>query len=285
MHAKGGNVLFYRDLAQHLGTDQPFYGIQARRVGGRQVAHSTVEEMAAFYIKEIREIQPEGPYYIGGSSFGGLAAFEMAQQLTREGHTVALLALLDTGTKDYPEFLPTTSTLRRKVYDRVRQVQKHVDSLVGLDARGKVQYILNKATKIDLVLRRKVRNTYKKTARRLYLKLKGAGSIPKQYFQVEDQIARAGQIYSPKPYKGAVTLFRAAHQPFGIYPDPTLGWGRYIVGSLEIHEVPGHHGSIVAEPYVKVLAEKLSMCLDRVQNSDSLEEQTSSRAGTASASV
>lgn len=285
VHAKGGNVLFYRDLARHLGTDQPFYGIQARRVGGRQVAHSTVEEMAAFYIKEIRGIQPEGPYYIGGSSFGGLAAFEMAQQLAREGHKVALLALLDTGTGDYPEFLPTTSTFRRKIYDRIRQGQKHVNSLMNLDARGKARYAFDKAKKVDLRLRRKVRNTYKKTARTLYLKVKGAGSIPKQYFQIEDQIARAGQIYSPRPYMGHVTLFRAAHQPFGIYPDPTLGWGKYVEGSLEIHEVPGHHGSIVAEPYVKVLAEKLTMSIDRAQKSNFVEDQRSGKSGVASVSV
>ena len=73
VHAKGGNVLFYRDLAKHLGTDQPFYGLQARRLGGRQLGHGTVEEMAEYYINEIRKIQPHGPYFVGGSSFGGLA--------------------------------------------------------------------------------------------------------------------------------------------------------------------------------------------------------------------
>jgi amino acid adenylation domain-containing protein len=284
VHAKGGNVLFYRDLSEHLGNDQPFYGIQARRVGGRQVAHSTVEEMAAFYIKEILAVQPEGPYYIGGSSFGGLAAFEIAQQLTSLGHKVALLALLDTGTKDYPKLLPGTSRFRRRINDRIRQGQKHLDSLLNLDARGKAKYAIDKAKKIDLRLRRKLRNTYKKVARLAYLKVKGAGSIPKQYFQVEDQIARAGQIYSPKPYNGHATLFRAAHQPVGIQSDPTLGWGMYVQGSLEIHEVPGHHGSIVAEPYVKVLAEKLSMCISRAH--DTVEKQTSGEgSGTASGSV
>src|SRR4030095_6864448 len=93
IHAGGGHVLFYRDLARRLGSDQPFYGIQARRLRGRQVAHSSVEEMAAHYIEEMRTVQPNGPYYLGGSSFGGLVAFEMARQLDAQGAEVALVAL------------------------------------------------------------------------------------------------------------------------------------------------------------------------------------------------
>jgi len=69
----------------------------------------------------------------------------------------------------------------------------------------------------------------------------------------------------PQVYPGKLTLFRAEHQPLGIYPDPTLGWGDFISGELEIHEVPGHHGSIVAEPYVRKLADELSICIEKAQ--------------------
>ena len=125
VHAKGGNVLFYKDLARYLGTDQPFYGLQARRLAGRQVGHDSVEEMAAFYIKEIKDFQPQGPYYIGGSSFGGLAAFEIAQQLRKQGDEIAMLALLDTGTPDYPQLLPTTTKMRSRIYSAIRRFQHH----------------------------------------------------------------------------------------------------------------------------------------------------------------
>ncbi|MEP6901718.1 MAG: amino acid adenylation domain-containing protein [Actinomycetota bacterium] len=265
VHAKGGNVLFYRDLAKHLGNDQPFYGIQARRLGGRQVGHATVEEMAEFYIKEMQMMQPQGPYYLGGSSFGGLAIFEIAQQLHNQGQKVALLALFDTGTPNYPKVLPNTTALRSKIYELIRRIQHHRDSLKAFNSKERANYLLDKLKKAKLQYRRKIVNTYKKIVRKFYLKTKGTGSIPKNYIQIEDQIWKAGLKYQPQIYPGKMTLFRASNQPLGIQPDPTLGWENFVAGGIEIHDVPGHHGSIVAEPYVGVLAEKLNNCLALAQ--------------------
>ena len=270
VHAKGGNVLFYRDLSRYLGGDQPFYGIQARRLGGRQVGHDKIEEMAEFYIKEMRKIQPKGPYYLGGSSFGGLAAFEMAQQLRAHGDDVALVALLDTGTPDYPKMLPETSKISAKFYSLVRRFQQQRDNLQSLDGRGRFNYALAKLGKVKLKYRRKIRDNYKKIVRKFYASVKGNGAVPKSYIQLEDQIWRAGQRYIPQIYPGDVTLFRAALQPLGIVPDATLGWDKLIGGELEIHEVPGHHGSIVAEPYVSVLAEKLNFCIEKTESKEDL---------------
>ena len=208
IHAKGGNVLFYRDLARHMGTDQPFYGIQARRLAGRQVGHATVEEMAAFYIDQIQKLQPEGPYYLGGSSFGGLAAFEIAQQLHRRGEKVGLVALLDTGTPDYPKLLPNMTRVRSMIYDVMFRAGQHKQSLMTLKPDARAEYVLGKLKKVKLRYRRKVKNTYKKAVRKFYLKTMGTGSIPKDYIQIEDQIWKAGQNYSPQVYPSKVTLFR-----------------------------------------------------------------------------
>ena len=84
--------------------------------------------------------------------------------------------------------------------------------------------------------------------------------LPAQYIQFEDQIGKAYLKYRPKPYAGKMTLFRATNRPLGIVPDPTLGW-EGIPAELEIHDVPGRHRSLVAEPYVGVLAAMLSYCL------------------------
>lgn len=265
IHAKGGNVLFYRDLAKYLGDDQPFYGLQARRLAGRQIGHASVEEMAEFYIREMQTVWPLGPYYVGGSSFGGLVAFEIAQQLQRRGKKVALLALLDTGTPDYPKMLPSTTALRSKAFQFVRRAQHHRDSLKSFTAKERSVYIVDKLKKVKLKYRRRIRDSYKRAVRKFYSATKGVNSIPKSYIQIEDLIWRAGQKYKPEVYEGNVTLFRATIQPLGIYPDPTLGWEAFVAGDLEIHDVPGHHGSIVAEPYVRVLAEKLRESLESVQ--------------------
>ncbi|NOT47998.1 MAG: amino acid adenylation domain-containing protein [Acidobacteria bacterium] len=265
IHAKGGNVLFYRDLAKYLGDDQPFYGLQARRLAGRQIGHATVEEMAEFYIKEIKALQPDGPYCVGGSSFGGLVAFEIAQQLYRQGEKIALLALLDTGTPDYPKILPNTTAFRLKVYQLIRRAQHHKDSLKAFSAKEKADYVLEKLRKVKLKYWRKVRDIYKKAVRNFYGVTRGVNSIPTSYIQIEDLIRKAGQKYSPEVYPGNMTLFRASIQPMGIQPDPTLGWENLVEGKIETHEVPGHHGSIVAKPYVHVLAKNLRDCLEAVQ--------------------
>lgn len=89
----GGNVLVFARLAKLLGDDQPFYGLQARGLDGKEKPFMRVEEMAAHYIEEIRSVQPRGPYFIGGTCTGGLAAYEIAQQLTAQGEEVILAVM------------------------------------------------------------------------------------------------------------------------------------------------------------------------------------------------
>ena len=97
MHPAGGSVYLYRDLATALGKDQPLYGIQAQSMMlNSSGSIFSVQGMASAYITAIQEIQPDGPYYLGGASFGGTLAFEMAQQLKAKNHSVAMLAMIDT---------------------------------------------------------------------------------------------------------------------------------------------------------------------------------------------
>ena len=153
--------------------------------------------------------------------------------------------------------------MREKVYTNLRRFQHHRDSLVLLSAGGRLSYFEARFKKVVLKYRRRVRDKYKKAVRSLYTRIGGTGAIPKKYLQIEDQIWKAGQNYVPSQYSGNVTLFLATSQPLGIVPDQTLGWGKYVSGEIEIHEVPGHHGSIVSEPFVRVLAEKLEKCIER----------------------
>ncbi len=95
VHAYGGGVFFYRELADSLGTDQPFYGLQAAGLDGKRRPHARVVDMAAHYIGEIKKVQPKGPYYIGGRCLGAYVAFEMANQLHAQGERIALLSILD----------------------------------------------------------------------------------------------------------------------------------------------------------------------------------------------
>ena len=96
IHAEG-NVLFYRDLAALSGAERPFYGLQSRELGGSEEPFHRLEDMASYYIQEIRKVQPSGPYILCGMCFGGWIAFEMAQQLVRSGEEVSHLFVFDSG--------------------------------------------------------------------------------------------------------------------------------------------------------------------------------------------
>jgi thioesterase domain-containing protein len=94
VHAAGGHAVPFLPLARALGDDRAFYGIQSAGLDGRPCP-ATIEEMADGYLDEIKRTQPHGPYLLGGWSFGGIVAFEMARRLTARGDDVKALAIID----------------------------------------------------------------------------------------------------------------------------------------------------------------------------------------------
>ena len=142
IHAAGGNVLEYHNLARHLGPDQPFYGLQAKGLDGKEEPHTTICEMAAHYIKEMRDVQPEGPYFIGGRSSGGTIAFEIACQLKAAGEEVALLALLDTYPAGYFKLFPQSA--RGRMQQMLERARAHVANLGELGFAAKLTYVATK---------------------------------------------------------------------------------------------------------------------------------------------
>lgn len=263
VHPIGGSILWYYDFARHLGPDQPFYGLQALGLDGKSPLHAGVEEMAAHYVKEITTVQPQGPYYLGGQSFGGLVAFEMAQQLRSRGQEIALLALLDTRGPGYLKPLPKTIvsfTADSKVIDKY---SRHLHALSSLGTEQRLEYlrtrIVNKAEMFNEEFKRKIERITRSV--RCNLGLSDADSNDLE--DLKNFHRQLANDYAPQIYHGLVTLFRARKQPDGIFADPTLGWARLAAGGLDIHEVPGDHTTLIREPLVHVLAGRLVACLER----------------------
>jgi len=265
VHGIGGNILEYLDLAKYMEADQPFYGIQAIGLDGKQPRQNlTVEEMAVQYLKEIRAFQPQGPYYFGGSSFGGMVAYEMAQQLRAAGEAVGLLAFFDTNGPGYPHYLPGTTVWQRKLLELRNRVTLHWDNLRAAQGRHRLKYVVVKSHKwsrgLIWLAWRAVRRRWKRLRERT-----GRLLLPATIRQVQQAGRWAADDYVPKPYAGRVTLFRATEQPHGVVPDPTLGWGTLVLGGFEIYDTPGHHGGIVREPRSRELAQKLQDALHKAQ--------------------
>jgi thioesterase domain-containing protein len=240
VHAHGGNVVGFRDLADHLGRDQPFYGLQARGLDGQAPGCSRLEEMAAFYLQELRTLQPQGPYYLGGYCFGGHVAFEMAHQLHAQGEPVALLALIGIEAPSAAKQVPMIQALRW-----------HLENLKPLGVGGKLRYV-------------RVRALRKLWHGAVHLWPWGRqGALPpagRALGRYHTQLSRA---YAPRLYRGRLTLFRAVDDR-SIYA-PDYGWGRWTTGGVEIHEVPGENETLLHEPSVCVLAQRLRACMERAQ--------------------
>ncbi len=251
VHGGHGEVLYYYDLARYLGQDRPFYALRARGQDGKEPPRTEIEDMASHYIKEIRIIQPEGPYFIGGSSFGGMVAFEMAQQLHTEGETVSLLVLFDTYCRGMQN---------RQLQPLPYRIYRHFRNLIKIGPN----YILDKIkTKFQWISKDK-----------MAIKFHQIAGIPLPYSlqslliweAIWNANLKAVRDYTPQIYPGKITLIRSINNP-QLYSewydqDPQLGWGRLAGGGLEIHDVPGDHESIFREPHIQVLAEKLSNCLE-----------------------
>ena len=245
IHVLGKGLKFYRPMVKYLGTEQPLYGLAIPTVDNSSACLHRAEDLAAHYIKEMQILQPEGPYFLVGMSFGGVVAFEMAQQLVAQGQKVSLLALLDTYAPNSVQLVPIRERL-----------SGHWSKFLQL---GPI-YIWQKATKSVL---RRLNDTFKETAYKFYQRI---GSPLPDYLQAyafEQHNWQASGNYVPQVYPGRITLFQAkeATLDFSYYPVTQLGWGELAAGGLDIYEIPGSHLSMVQEPHVQVLAEKLSACL------------------------
>lgn len=253
VHGVLGNVLKFLDIANYLNPDQPFYGLQAKGLDGKCAPHSRIEAMAACYIQEMRSRQPEGPYFLGGYSMGGIVAYEMAQQLHAQGQKVALLVLFD--------------TFGANCFERLTFREQHY-----------LQYLLKLGWSESLheELRQLYRRKLEKFACQVFLKLGRPLSHNLQRSFISQANKQAQRQYKPRVYPGRITLFRASEPPcfsFVDMPthedwhrrDPEHGWGSLAGGGLDIRNVPGHHHSMFKEPHLREIAQTLQVCLDEAQ--------------------
>jgi oxalate---CoA ligase len=259
IHAVSGNVLNYRFLSRHLGPEQPFYGIQARGLDGKQAPHTRIEDMAALYIDEIRSLQPEGPYFIGGGSSGGVVAFEMAQQLSAQGQKVSLLVMFDTYFPGHLKCVPRAGRFRSRGYDLLQRVDRQLGHLILLSPKEQLSYLFGTAGRIKSRIGTKMREDTHKT--HSHSQSSHARALQK-VLKANRQAVRA---YVPGVYPGRIVLFLSVEAPDRSCYDRRLGWNETAAEGLEVHVVPGNHNNLFEEPHVGVLAEKLRMCLQRVQ--------------------
>nr|WP_248277579.1 non-ribosomal peptide synthetase [Brasilonema sp. UFV-L1] len=254
MHGAGGGVRHYFNLSRRLGEDYPFYALQ-HTPNEEEPEVISVEETAVRYLQEIRQVQPNGPYLLGGFCYGGVLAFEMAQQLQRQGETVDLLVVIDA-------ILPET-VIQPAEDDDAKFLLRMAESI---KTNNNIDFSLPFEELRDLsvdeqfhLVNQKANFIFSDTEIKDFL----------SYYKLFKAHVQAMRDYVPQAYPYSMTLIRAKEEiihdfesPEFHTDDPLLGWGKCSSQPIQVVEVPGDHFSMFVEPNIQELAKELRICID-----------------------
>lgn len=256
IHSAGGNLLTYHHVTSGLDHGQPVLGIQAVGLDGGTEPLESVEEMAERYLGELRSAGVRPPFHLGGMSFGGLVAYEMARRLRAAGEPVGVVALFDTNPR-LDRGVPRLVRWRRQWGVDRQRLRFHLGNLVRLPWPEKADFLRRRVR----TLRRRTSFYFGGLAARWHRQL--GAPLPPALYSVARSSYRAALRYQAPASDVRVTLFRARDRNVVATRDPLLGWGPLAAGGVEVHEVPGQHHTMTEPPHVHELAATLQECLDR----------------------
>ncbi|MBD1806974.1 hypothetical protein H6F98_16165 [Microcoleus sp. FACHB-SPT15] len=244
LHVLGEGLEYCKPLARHLDPERPIYGLAVGIMD--EDSANKVKDASTHYIKEMRMIQPNGPYLLAGIYCGGRVAYDMAEKLQAQGEEVAVLALLN--------------SLRDAKAQKILSVRERVFAHSNNFLRLGFPYLYRKMglehTKNQLM--------------NMYCQLYDRFGLPAPQacrnftYRAKKKAGNPEWVFAPQQvYHGPVTLFRAIDE-IAFY-DADLGWGKMAPGGLDIHDIPGNNESVFQEPCVQVMAEKLRACIDKAQ--------------------
>lgn len=246
----GGNVLCYGDLARQLGSDQPLYGLQARGLDDRETPFEHIEPMATHYLAEIRRVQAHGPYRLGGSCFGGVVAYEMAQQLRAAGEPVELLFLLESWPPAERRWIDGLRSRSNGLGFLLAAARRNLAAMRGLSIGQQLRALLS-ALRIVGEMASK-RDLYRGDRAQMY----------------QDRVSLANQRalarYRLRPYDGRLRCAVAALRPF-TGPDGRACWQRLAPGDYAEIALPvKDSGTMLLQPAAAALAGWMRTVIDEI---------------------
>jgi amino acid adenylation domain-containing protein len=246
VHARMG----YLALAKELGPDQPVYAVPYDRLFDNQTQR-TMQEIATELSAKIREVQPIGPYYLGGVCLAGRVAYAIAREMYRQGDEVALLTIFDAAAPGYEQ----TSKLA-KLQFKAGHLKWHLQRFVHGDRALRRAFVTEMRWHLTNFMWWTGNNLFRWMNRPL------PGLLRHQYRLTARAAITDREVI---PYPGRVALFRPSDRPRGAHDDPALGWQRIATGGVEIFEVPGDHKHVLLPPNVSTVAEQLRYCLQKAK--------------------
>ena len=258
IHGTEGNFHLYKDIAYYLGDHHPVYGLQSQGMDGNEPLQTKFENMAESYIKEIKSVQPVGPYYIGGYCLGGIIAFEIAQQLKQAGDNVAIIAMIETYNLNHR---PGEIPFLLRLLHNFQNIYFQMCNLFLSKSSERYKYFKEKTTIEISRYKIKINIFFSRIAG----KFNGKRGLRYQHLLIDKINDRAQADYKPSIYDGKVTLFNPK-KCFAGFNDQYYGWDKLAEKGVEINNMDVNPRGILNEPFVQVLADKLKKKIDEAYN-------------------
>ena len=264
IHGVTGDILWLKDLASLLDDDQPFYGIQARGLDGEEEPFDRLDEMAAYYLQQIRQVQPSGPYYLGGYCMGGDIAYEVARQLKEQGEEVPILTVIDPPPANLSERAPLNG---RFFIDFAKNSPYWMREFMRLGGGEISSRIRRKGRVAVRSLWQKIRSESEETGMNATDVIDQADDLPEYRQKLIESHLEALIHYTHSGYDGDVIVFEARSRPLLNPGNSVSEWKEYVTRPITVRTVPGSHSSILHQPNVVELANYLQQSLDHARES------------------
>jgi amino acid adenylation domain-containing protein len=241
---RGGSFLL--PLAKRLGPNQPILGLHLPAGDASKLpVPYKFEDISTALVHQLRQVQPEGPYFLAGLCVNGVIAYEMARQLTQQGQQIALLAMFDAQNPAYYENFSQQSRaelLLRRTGHHLRNFRRQ---------------------KLTEYVNERVAGIHRRASVRYWRMRHSLGwSVDHKHLQDLDTIVHpASFVYRPEGYTGEVVFFQSTDWPHGRYWDFYASWNGLIEGGVQVFKISGGHESMFYEDNVDLLASELDGCL------------------------
>ena len=274
LHDADGETLLYRNLALRLTGRRPVYVVQPQGRDGAPLIHTRIEEMASHYLREIRKVQPRGPYFLGGLCAAGVLSLEIALQLEEVGEEARLVAVFDAADVE--------ALRRRGRVENQRRVERLRKAIQASPARELPGIVAGKVRNyLGYVLGDRMRRAADRfSVATLRLCQRREFPLPPwtRGLSVRSVYLIAESLYRPrKETRHEILLFRAtcgegSDEPYAhLFEDPFLGWQKRSAGGVVAIDVPGGHSSMLQEPNVSAIAEALERYLSALDQAPAVD--------------
>ena len=266
VHPASGTVGVFFEVAQMIDPERPFFAFQPPGIDGERDPFFDLRALASGYVRQMRKVQPKGPYTFGGWSVGGLIAFQMAHELLAAGEEVALLVLCDTVNGELFQALPhSRQEIARFIHQQMALMVTHL-----AQQRGKELAVSAAFDRIEAVERASLRSR----AELIFELLLEAGvfrSIDSRLFEVFRKVFRANLVASARyhlpeePLDATITLLRCDNREFVLNlaeVDPTYGWAPRTTRPVDVIDMPSHHYALFQGDVARITARTLRGLLD-----------------------